>query len=340
MNGDTEYASVYFNSIIKTIINLNLSIDKSFEEILYKIDNWINEESGWVVESLNSEYVIISKYAPLFGSSFIELPDKLKHPMKGLINIKNKDNKCFLWCHVRHLNLIDKNSNRISKKDKRIANSLDYSDVQFLVSHKDYSKVEDKNSININVFSYDDNVIHPIYISNKNFNNHMNLLMIHKENKSHYVYIKDFNRLMFNKTKNKNKKHFRMRCLQCFSNEDILVKHNENCLIVNGKQRVKLSEGTIKFLNYFKQLPAPFKIYADFECILKETGVSEEIIDENISYTKKYQNHIPCGFAYKVVCIDDRFTKDIVIYRGKDCVNKFITKMLEEYEYCSNVIKK
>ena len=118
-----------------------------------------------------------------------------------------------------------------------------------------------------------------------------------------------------------------------------MIKHKENCLIINGGQRLKLSEGIITFLNYFKQLPALFKIYADFECILKETGVSEEIIDENISYTKKYQNHIPCGFAYKVVCIDDRFTKDIVIYRGRNCVNKFITMMLEEYEYCSNIMK-
>ena len=130
-----------------------------------------------------------------------------------------------------------------------------------------------------------------------------------------------------------------MLCLQCFSSENILVKQKENCLIINGEQRVKLNEGIIKFLNYFKKLPVPFKIYAGFECILKETGVSEEITDKSISYTKKYQNHIPCGFAYKVVCIDDRFTKDIVIYRGKDCVNKFITMMLEENEYCSNVMK-
>ena len=102
INGDTEYASVYFNSITKTVIKLDFeySIDKSFEEILYRIDNWINEGSGWVVESINSEYVNISKYAPLFGSSFIELTDKLKHPMEGLINIKNNDNKCILWCHV------------------------------------------------------------------------------------------------------------------------------------------------------------------------------------------------------------------------------------------------
>ena len=133
--------------------------------------------------------------------------------MKDLINIKNNDNKCLLWCHVRHLNLVDKNSSRISKIDKKIADTLDYSDINFPVSERDYSKIEDKNSININVFLYDDSVIHPMNISNKNFNNHMNLLMIHEENKSHYVYIKNFNRLMFNKTKNMNKKQFCMYCL-------------------------------------------------------------------------------------------------------------------------------
>ena len=89
--------------------------------------------------------------------------------MKGLINIKNNDNKCFLWCHVRHLNLVDKNSSRISRIEKEIADTLDYSDINFPVSEKDYSKTEDENSTNINVFSYDDSVIHPIYIFNKNF---------------------------------------------------------------------------------------------------------------------------------------------------------------------------
>ena len=86
------------------------SIDKSFEEILCRIDNWINEGSGWITESINSEYVNISKYAPLFGNSFIELPNELKHLKKCLINVKNKDNKCFLWRRVRHLNPLKKHS--------------------------------------------------------------------------------------------------------------------------------------------------------------------------------------------------------------------------------------
>ena len=79
-------------------------LDKSFQEILYRIDNWINEGSGWVIESIEAEYVNISIYIPLSEGSSIELTNKLKNSMKGLINIKSNDSKCLLWCHIRHLN--------------------------------------------------------------------------------------------------------------------------------------------------------------------------------------------------------------------------------------------
>ena len=98
-------------------LNFEYSIDSCFQEILYIIDDWINKGSGCVVDSLNSEYVNSSKCAPLLGSSYIKLPEKLDHPKNGLINIKNKDNKCFLWCHVRRSNLVDENSTRITRSD-------------------------------------------------------------------------------------------------------------------------------------------------------------------------------------------------------------------------------
>ena len=99
----------------------------------------------------------------------------------------------------------------------------------------------------------------------------MDLLLLIGNDKSHYVYIKGVNRFMFHKTKNKKKKWFSKSCLQCFSSENMLIKHKENCLSINGKQSVKLEEGIIKFENYFKQIPVPFKIYADFECNLKKS---------------------------------------------------------------------
>ena len=100
--------------------------------------------------------------------------------------------------------------------------------------------------------------------------------------------------------KNKNKKYFCKCCLQCFSSENVLIEHKENCLIINGKQSVKLKSGSISFKNYFKRLAAvSFRIYADFECLLKAVKSSNK---NNGSYTEKYQDHIPCSFAYTVAC--------------------------------------
>ena len=54
----------------------------------------------------------------------------------------------------------------------------------------------------------------------------------------------------------------------------------------------------------------------------------------------KYQDHIPCSFAYKIVCIDDKFAKPTIIYRGKNAAYEFIKAILEEYEYCKKIMKK
>ena len=62
--------------------------------------------------------------------------------------------------------------------------------------------------------------------------------------------------------------------------------------------------------------------------------------DKNVSYTEKYQDHVPCSFAYKVVCVDNKFSKDVVLYRGKNAAYKFIEAILEKYDYCKKVIKK
>ena len=119
------------------------------------------------------------------------------------------------------------------------------------------------------MFCYENRLTFPIYVSDQKFENSIDLLLVTDGDKSHYVFIKDFDRFMFYKTKNKNKKWFCKSCLQCFSSENVLIKHKENCLSINGKQSVKLEKGIIEFENYFKQIPVPFKIYADFECNLK-----------------------------------------------------------------------
>ena len=171
------------------------------------------------------------------------------------------------------------------------------------------------------------------YYSDQTFKDSMYLLLLIDSDKSYYVYIKDFDRFMFYKTKHKNKKWFCKSCLQCFSRENVLIKHKENCLSINGNQSVTLEKGIILFENYFKQTPVPFKIYADFECNLNFVKCNEG------SYTEKYQDHVPCSFAYKIVCIDSRFTKPTIIYRGENVTYEFIKAILEKYKHCKKIVK-
>ena len=131
LNGEIEFAPVYFNSVTKTVINHRFRLENSFQEILYMIDVWINNGSGWNAESIGSHYINISTYRPLSGSSYMDLPVELKSPRKGLINFKNKDKKCFLWCHVRHINPSKKHPERILKGDKKVVEKFDYKKLSF-----------------------------------------------------------------------------------------------------------------------------------------------------------------------------------------------------------------
>ena len=177
-----------------------------------------------MIESIDAEYINICIYSRLSASSYIKFPVKLRNSVKGLVNIKNNDNKCFLWCHIRHLNPLKTHSERITKADKKVVNDLDYQGIEFPVSRKDYSKIEHKN-VYINVFCNENDLVYPVYTSNEKPKNCMNLLLITDEKMSHYIYIKDFNRIMCNKTKNENKKQFCKYSLQCFSSEKVFIEH-------------------------------------------------------------------------------------------------------------------
>ena len=219
-NGEIEFVPVYFNSVTKTVINHRFRLENYFQEILYMIDVWINNGSGWIIELIESQYINISTYRPLSGSFYMDLPVELKSPRKGLINIKNKDQKCFLWCHVRHINPSKEHPERIRKIDKKLAkhitnpededewfiSNLDYDGIEFPMQEKDFSKIEVKNNICINVFGYENELVFPIYVSDQKFEDSIDLLLLIDDDKSHYACIKDFNRFIFHKTKNRNKK--------------------------------------------------------------------------------------------------------------------------------------
>ena len=113
------------------------------------IDVWINKGSGWMVESIESQYINISTYRPLSGSSYDELPAELKSPKKGLINLKNTDQRCFLWCHVRHIDPVEIHPERITKEDKRL---VDYDGLSFLCKKKILGRLKQKTTFALTCF--------------------------------------------------------------------------------------------------------------------------------------------------------------------------------------------
>ena len=337
--------SAYFNSASQTIINqmeINEALQMSKQNILNKIAQWISEGSGWTVQSVDNHYLNIAKYEPMKGSSYIKLPSELRNSKKGLINMKNEDNECFRWCHIRHINPQEKYPQRIKKADRQYVEKLDYSGVEFPVGVKHYNKIEKHNSININVFGYENKQPYPIYVSKEKYEDHMELLLVTEKENKHYVLIKDFNRFMYNQTKHEHRKHFCMHCLQCFSSDRVLSNHKDICIQVNGTQAIKMpnkDNNILKFNNFHKQQPVPFVVYADFEAITEKIHGCQQ--DGNKSYTEAYQTHTDCGYGYKVVCCyDDKYTKPIQLYRGEKAVYKFMENILEEVKYCKRVMKK
>ena len=340
----------YFNAGPFTITNsddIEEAVDNAIERILELIARWLSEGSGWRFELSLLHNINIVSYFPLKGKSYIKLPVELRNPNKTLVNPKNEDNRCFLWCHNRYLNPLKVHPERITKADRESVKKLDYTGVTFPVTIKDMKKIEKQNQININVFGYHQKTreTYPIRISEANFPDHIELLWITQEDekekeKSHYVLIKNFNQFMSSYTKHHGRKYFCLRCLHCCSSERTLENHKQDCLLINGTQAIKMPEkgSKIYFQNHKKMLPVPFAIYADFEAITEKIDSCQP--SDGQSYTSTYQSHRACGYRYKLVCrYDNTFSKPVEIYRGEDCIEKFILKMLSEVEDCQRIVR-
>ena len=172
------YKPAYFNSRAQIVINPNdflPSLQLSRQQILNGIGVWLSEGSSWTISSIDEHYINTVMYEPTKGSSHIPLPVELQHSRKGLVNLKNEDNECFRWCHIRYLNPQEKDPQRIKKSDKRMVEDLNHQGIEFPVGVKDYTKIEVQNSITVDVFGYEDKQFYPIFVSKQHNKDVLNL---------------------------------------------------------------------------------------------------------------------------------------------------------------------
>ena len=314
-------------------------------DIELQMDKMELSESGLVVKQIEKLKFNDDKYNPTRGGKFIALP-KWVSTKKACINIQNKDDRCFMYsvqCGIYKVYQED-HPERVSHYNK-LTDELNWTNVRFPSSNIEIDTFEENNKgkVAINVYYLDpDEGKQSILLYRKSKverpTHQISMLKLEDGDDYHYVYMKDYDRLMGRQTNNKHKEklHHCFHCNHGFKTKELFEEHNEKgCMAVEG-QRVEMpkEDQTMVFKNHYKKLKAPFVIYADFECLTTRTGTAST---KEVK-TDKYQHHRPCGFMINLVSAIDG-SSDPFLYRGEDCMDVFVKKMIEVKDKIMNRMK-
>ena len=315
------------------------------DTILERIANLINGSSGggsgWIFYKIIKLELHTVSYRPLRGNTWIPLPKELSDK-KALINMKNQDNKCFIWPVLRALNPTNNHPERIDKELMEKEDTLNMKGIEYPVSLKDISKFEKQNpEISITVLGFNEkDKVYPLHVSEYIYNRKHNiiLLLIERDGVKHYCLVKNPSRLLSKQVSaHKGGTHICFRCLNPFWSHKSLEKHWEYC---KNHEAVKINmpeKGTIlKFKHHDRSEKLPFIIYADTEALIKEM----QNCDPNplYSYTKKYQKHKPISFSYYIKSFDNNVYKSkLRKYTGEDAMEKFVDWIEEDVKDIANI---
>ena len=137
--------NAYFQS--ETHINLEKTdvkviLSQMLKEILIKLADYQKKGSGWYFKEVISFEIHTVDYKPIKGSSYIPLPNFVMRK-KAIINMENKDDKCFLWCALRYLHPREKHSTRINDL-REYENDMNFKGIDFPVKVKDIQSLKIK----------------------------------------------------------------------------------------------------------------------------------------------------------------------------------------------------
>ena len=315
--GEREVEFAFHSKGLKLILeetNENETYDEMVLEILEEIDKARDlGGSGWKFEKVIKLVLHTTRWDITNAGSYIELPQALKNK-KAIINMKNQDDKCFLWCVLRALNPKDNHPERIDNDLKSKEDILNMQGIQYPVSLRGIDRFERLNpEISISVLGYnEEEKVYPLKVSKyTGCKNDIILLLIKDVEKSHYCLVKNISALLSSQiNNNEHKRYFCLNCFNSFKSSDSLDKHKKYCY---NNESVKISmpppNTFLRFKNFRYSEKAPFAIYADFESLIKPIDNCDP--DPNRSYTKKYQKHEPISFCYYIVCFNDTLCKEI-----------------------------
>lgn len=296
--------------------------------------------SGWSLLSYINVQLECASAELLTGGSYIRLPEKINQT-GACLNIKSKNQECFLHCVLAALKLDDPRITPQKRVDpstyEPFRDLINVDGLSFPMGIREIKNFENINpDISINVYKLSkDRVSGVLYITKEEKVNHVDLLYVGKPDRFHYVLVKKdkLSALMHSQSRTKWKKYFCKTCLGFFkSSEDLLFHKDIGC----GKQMVIMpppSEAYIKFERFAAKQNHPFTFYADFEAILEP--IDSCLPNQDKPFTQVKQLHTPCSYAYIINTIveDDDFLRPLRLYRGKDCMEHFLDSMLRDIAY-------
>jgi hypothetical protein len=322
--------------------NINNVIINLISQIKIKIDEWDNNEAYWQLRRILFIDFKLREYKPLRGSSYIPTPMNICLT-KSIINIQNEDEKCFKYCILYGLfkNEINDHPERIShykNLEKNYPNRLNFDGIEYPVKVNQIEKFcKQNNDISINVYYIGgNNTIFPYKTctQGERKTNHMNLLLLQDNNKSHYVFINNLSRLISSQlSKKKNKKFICDRCLHYTSDEEKLNQHYEFCDYYQKHERalpilLKKEDNILKFKNLKNCVPVPLVYHSDFESVIRKT-------------TEGTSKHELCSYSFYGLG-QNEFYKNFQIYTGKssnDTINHYINTLKDEAEQLDKELK-
>ena len=323
------------------------------EEEIQKVEN--SEGSGYTFVKVIKLVLHTTKWEPLYGSSYIPLDPYLANK-KAIINMKNEDDKCFMWCVLRALYPKDKNAERIDKDLKSKQDIINMKGIHYPVSLNGIKRFEDLNpNISISVLGYnkEEGGVLPLQISKHTGCEYDIVLLLLKEavtgengeikEKTHYTLVKNKSALITSQKNNhKGKRHVCLNCFNSFNILESLNKHKEYCYKNKCVKTNMPPQNTyLRFNKFLHSEKAPFAVYADFESLIKPLDNCDP--DPNKSYTKKYQKHEPISFSYYILCSIDGVYKPVLRKYTKtkpedaDAMDIFIKWLEEDVKDIANI---
>ena len=244
-----------FNSapfVIFPSTDIEQVVESFLAQLLSEIEAYEKNGSGWVLFQLSHLDLNLLQHNPMRASSFIKMPRKLV-AKKGYVNVRNDDQRCFVWSILAHLHPADESKSAwLVSNYKLYETELNLEGLEFPLKISDIDKFEQNNSnISVTVFGLTDaEELHPVRVAPVKKEHHVQLLYLSNKDNSHYVYVRNLSALAGKQiNKHHRRKFYCENCLNPFQSERLCNEHFERCTSFNPVRAIypTKEENTLRF---------------------------------------------------------------------------------------------